>query len=231
MKVKIKNLQGAQHEIEAEASLTVDQFKDLISAQMNVPKENQVVSLLLPPTHSLSQRLIFMGRVLRDNQTLASYGRWFVRDIPKSVGDVKEGSTLHLVSNSRSPQQQQQQQQQQDAQQPQSQAQPQQAPQPFPNLFGAFGITTGGSGGGGDTSSTTPQANGQPQVMRIRLNPQDFFRMMQTGQFPAFGPQGQAQQQQPPQQQTAQSNQTSTPVTPSVPQAQGSHSQAVQSNE
>lgn len=155
--MKVKNMQGLNQELEIDDEITVDELKSQLETQANIPKANQ--------------RLIYMGRVLRDAQTLKSY-------------DIKDGSTVHLVSSARPPNQQESPSPVNPPSMPQGQPQqPQQ--QPFQGMPGIFGFSNLFPPAPGQPP-VQPQQGPQPQVMRFRLNPQDFFRMLQTGQVPPF---------------------------------------------
>ena len=68
--INIKCSNGSTVPVEAELSITVVEFKQLIAAKVDVPAANQ--------------RLIYSGKVLKDPETLASYS-------------VVDGHTIHMV--------------------------------------------------------------------------------------------------------------------------------------
>eukprot|EP00301_Raphidiophrys_heterophryoidea_P023474 c7352_g1_i1.p1 GENE.c7352_g1_i1~~c7352_g1_i1.p1 ORF type:complete len:287 (+),score=64.89 c7352_g1_i1:46-861(+) len=70
MKLHIKAVTGTKFTIDADPSITVEEFKALVATALDIPVEQQ--------------RLIFKGHILKDPQTLESYG-------------MGEESTLHLV--------------------------------------------------------------------------------------------------------------------------------------
>ena len=83
-------MQGLNQELEVEDDMSVDELKNEIEAKANVPKTNQVNTIFLQfhikiiTSNELlfffnkNQRLIYMGRVLRDNQSLKSYGNFLL---------------------------------------------------------------------------------------------------------------------------------------------------------
>jgi ubiquilin len=60
LNVKLKTLNGCNYEFSVPPSLSVLQFKELISGRTQIPID--------------SQKLIYMGRVLKDCQTIESCG-------------------------------------------------------------------------------------------------------------------------------------------------------------
>eukprot|EP01092_Planopodium_desertum_P005056 TRINITY_DN2143_c0_g2_i13.p1 TRINITY_DN2143_c0_g2~~TRINITY_DN2143_c0_g2_i13.p1 ORF type:complete len:610 (-),score=66.62 TRINITY_DN2143_c0_g2_i13:181-1926(-) len=74
--VNIKVSTGQKYTVAAPVEATVAEFKELLSKTTEVPAEQQ--------------RLIFAGRVLKDHETLASYG-------------IKDGLTVHMVRSAPPP--------------------------------------------------------------------------------------------------------------------------------
>eukprot|EP00299_Pterocystis_sp_00344_P011303 c5241_g1_i2.p1 GENE.c5241_g1_i2~~c5241_g1_i2.p1 ORF type:complete len:407 (-),score=90.80 c5241_g1_i2:37-1257(-) len=76
MKVTIKLSTGTRVDVDAAEDVTVDEFKNIVSQSTEIP--------------AAQMRLIFKGHVLKDAQTLGSYG-------------VAEGHTIHLVRSNATP--------------------------------------------------------------------------------------------------------------------------------
>jgi len=70
IKLTIRQSNGEQFEVEVEPSQTVLQLKELCKEKTNL--------------EAVSQRLIFKGRILKDENTVASY-------------EITDGLTVHLV--------------------------------------------------------------------------------------------------------------------------------------
>ncbi|EGW32703.1 uncharacterized protein SPAPADRAFT_60059 [Spathaspora passalidarum NRRL Y-27907] len=72
IKVTIKSSGDKKYEVTFDTSITVLELKQLIAAESDIPAE--------------SQRLIYSGKVLKDNETVSSY-------------KVQDGHTIHLVKS------------------------------------------------------------------------------------------------------------------------------------
>ncbi|KAF6264040.1 ubiquitin-like protein 1 [Scenedesmus sp. NREL 46B-D3] len=73
MNLKVKLLDQSAHEVDVDANTPISDLKAVLEAALNVPINRQ--------------RLIFKGRVLRDESTLQELG-------------VENGFTIHLVERS-----------------------------------------------------------------------------------------------------------------------------------
>lgn len=60
LNLKVKTLQHAQHEIQIDSTASVLDLKKLLTEKTQVPTEQQ--------------KLIYMGKVLKDSQTIESFG-------------------------------------------------------------------------------------------------------------------------------------------------------------